>query len=139
MVIACLKIPSSLLANYDQVPQTLIQAIVSSNTTRKDFIAEEILKLKPKTVGFYRLVMKVGSDNFRSSAIQGVMKRIRSKGVEIIIYEPALNDSEFFGSEVVEDIINFKLRSEIIVANRMAEELDDVVSMVFTRDIFGIV
>lgn len=133
------KDTKQLLANYDQVPQTLIQAIVSSNTTRKDFIAEEILKLKPKTVGFYRLVMKVGSDNFRSSAIQGVMKRIRSKGVEIIIYEPALNDSEFFGSEVVEDIINFKLRSEIIVANRMAEELDDVVSMVFTRDIFGIV
>lgn len=133
------KDTKQLLANYEQIPQTIIQAIVTSNTTRKDFVADEILKKKPKVVGFYRLVMKVGSDNFRSSAIQGVMKRIRSKGVEIIIYEPALNDSEFFGSEVVEGIIDFKLRSDIIVANRMAEELDDVVSMVFTRDVFGIV
>lgn len=132
------KDTKQLLANYEQIPQTLIQAIVSSNTMRKDFVADEILKKQPKVVGFYRLVMKVGSDNFRSSAIQGVMKRIRSKGVEIIIYEPSLNDSEFFGSEVVEDMVYFKMRSDIIVANRMAEELDDVASMVFTRDIFGI-
>ena len=133
------KDTKQLLANYEQIPQTLIQAIVSSNTMRKDFVADEILKKKPKVVGFYRLVMKVGSDNFRSSAIQGVMKRIRSKGVEIIIYEPSLNDSEFFGSEVVEDMVDFKMRSNIIVANRMAKELDDVVNMVFTRDIFGII
>jgi UDPglucose 6-dehydrogenase len=132
------KDTKQLLANYEQIPQTLIQAIVSSNTMRKDFVADEILKKKPKVVGFYRLVMKVGSDNFRSSAIQGVMKRIRSKGVKIIIYEPSLNDSDFFGSEVVEDIVDFKMRSDIIVANRMANELDDAVNKVFTRDIFGI-
>ncbi len=132
------KDTKQLLANYEQIPQTLIQAIVSSNTMRKDFVADEILKKNPKVVGFYRLVMKVGSDNFRSSAIQGVMKRIRSKGVKIIIYEPSLNDSHFFGSEVVGDVVDFKMRSDIIVANRMAEELNDVISMVFTRDIFGI-
>jgi UDPglucose 6-dehydrogenase len=133
------KDTKQLLANYELIPQTLIKAIVSSNTTRKDFVTDEILKKKPKVVGFYRLVMKVGSDNFRSSAIQGVMKRIRAKGVKIIIYEPSLNDSEFFGSEVVEDMTEFKLRSDIIVANRMAKELDDIVNMVFTRDIFGII
>jgi len=126
-----------LLANYDQVPQTLIQAIVSSNTTRKDFIADEILKKKPKAVGFYRLVMKAGSDNFRSSAVQGIMKRIKAKGVEILVYEPSLEALEFFGSEVVKDISEFKMRSEIIVANRQSIELEDCISKVFSRDIYG--
>ena len=126
-----------MLANYEQVPQTLVEAIVSSNTTRKDFIAAEILKRKPKTVGFYRLVMKEGSDNFRSSAVQGVMKRIKAKGVEVLVYEPALQELEFFGSEVVKDLKQFKLRSGIIVANRQSAELNDSCSKVFTRDIFN--
>ena len=130
------KDTKQLLANYDQVPQTLIQAIVSSNTTRKDFIAEEILKLKPKTVGFYRLVMKEGSDNFRSSAIQGIMKRIKSKGIEVVVYEPELGSSEFFGSKVISDLDDFKKNSDIILANRMAECLNDVDSKCFSRDIF---
>jgi UDPglucose 6-dehydrogenase len=133
------KDTKQLLANFQQIPQTLIQAIVSSNAARKDFLADKILKKNPKLVGFYLLAMKVGSDNFRSSAIQGIIKRIRSKGVEIIIYEPSLNKTEFFGSEVVEDIIEFKSRSDIVVANRMANELDDIVNIVFTRDIFGII
>ena len=130
------KDTKQLLANYDQVPQTLIQAVVSSNTTRKDFIAEEILKLKPKTVGFYRLVMKEGSDNFRSSAIQGIMKRIKSKGIEVVVYEPELGSSEFFGSKVISDLDDFKKNSDIILANRMAECLNDVDSKCFSRDIF---
>ena len=131
------KDTKQLLANYEQVPQTLVEAIVSSNTTRKDFIAAEILKEKPKTVGFYRLVMKEGSDNFRSSAIQGIMKRIKAKGVEVLVYEPALQKLEFFGSEVVKDLNAFKLRSEIIIANRQSTELSDRNSKVFTRDIFN--
>jgi UDPglucose 6-dehydrogenase len=131
------KDTKQLLANYAQVPQTLVEAIVSSNTTRKDFIAAEILKKKPKTVGFYRLVMKEGSDNFRSSAVQGVMKRIKAKGVEVIVYEPGLQELEFFGSEVVKDIGQFKLRSGIIIANRQSTELSDSWSKVFTRDIFN--
>ena len=131
------KDTKQLLANFDQVPQTLIQAIVSSNTTRKDFIAEEILKLKPKIVGFYRLVMKEGSDNFRSSATQGIMKRINDKGIEVIIYEPELKESEFFGSTVLLDINTFKLRCDLIIANRMTECLKDVESKCFSRDIFG--
>ena len=131
------KDTKQLLANYDQVPQTLIQAIVSSNTTRKDFIAEEILKLKPKMVGFYRLVMKEGSDNFRSSAIQGIMKRIKAKGIEVIVYEPELKENEFFGSTVLFDINAFKLRCDLIIANRMTECLKDVESKCFSRDIFG--
>ena len=131
------KDTKQLLANYEQVPQTLVEAIVSSNTTRKDFIAAEILKKKPKTVGFYRLVMKEGSDNFRSSAVQGVMKRIKAKGVEVIVYEPGLQELEFFGSEVVKDIGQFKLRSGIIIANRQSTELSDSWSKVFTRDIFN--
>lgn len=132
------KDTKQLLANYENIPQTLVQAIVSSNSTRKDFIADEIIKKNPEVVGFYRLVMKEGSDNFRSSAIQGVMKRIRAKGIEIIIYEPSLSDNFFFGSRVVEDLVEFKMGADIIVTNRMAKELDDVVNMVFTRDIFGI-
>jgi len=131
------KDTKQLLANYEQVPQTLIEAIVSSNTTRKDFIANEILKEKPNTVGFHRLVMKEGSDNFRSSAVQGIMKRIKAKGVEVLVYEPALKDSEFFGSEVVKDLSQFKLRSELIIANRQSGELSDSCARVFTRDVFG--
>jgi len=131
------KDTKQLLANYEQVPQTLVEAIVSSNTTRKDFMAAEILKGKPKTVGFHRLVMKEGSDNFRSSAVQGVMKRIKAKGVEVLVYEPALQELEFFGSEVVKDLKQFKLRSGIIVTNRQSAELNDGCSKVFTRDIFG--
>ena len=131
------KDTKQLLANYEQVPQTLVEAIVSSNTMRKDFMAAEILKEKPKTVGFHRLVMKEGSDNFRSSAVQGVMKRIKAKGVEVLVYEPALQELEFFGSEVVKDLKQFKLRSGIIVANRQSAELNDSCSKVFTRDIFN--
>jgi UDPglucose 6-dehydrogenase len=131
------KDTKQLLANYDQVPQTLIQAIVSSNTTRKDFIADEILKLKPKTVGFYRLVMKEGSDNFRSSAIQGIMKRIKANGIEVVVYEPELDKNEFFGSKVLSDIRKFKLSCDLIIANRMPECLKDVESKCFSRDLFG--
>jgi UDPglucose 6-dehydrogenase len=131
------KDTKQLLANYDQVPQTLIQAIVSSNTTRKDFIAEEILKLKPTTVGFYRLVMKEGSDNFRSSAIQGIMKRIKAKGIEVVVYEPELDSSEFFGSTVIKDLNDFKKMCDVIIANRKADCLRDVDSKCFTRDLFG--
>ena len=126
-----------LLANYDQVPQTLIQAIVSSNTTRKDFIAEEILKLNPKTVGFYRLVMKEGSDNFRSSAIQGIMKRMKAKCIEVAVYEPELDSSDFFGSTVIKDFDDFKDTCDVIIANRKSECLKDVYSKCFTRDLFG--
>jgi UDPglucose 6-dehydrogenase len=131
------KDTKQLLANYAQVPQTLIQAIVSSNSTRKDFIAKEILSLNPKTVGFYRLVMKEGSDNFRSSAIQGIMKRIKAKGIEVIIYEPELDSDRFFGSKVVLDLDDFKNTCDIIIANRMAKPLEDVYSKCFTRDLFG--
>ena len=130
------KDTKQLLANYDQVPQNLIQAIVSSNVTRKDFIAEEILKLKPKVVGFYRLVMKEGSDNFRSSAIQGIMKRIKAKGIEVVIYEPSLYKETFFGSKVLENIDKFKQKSDIIVANRRSDALEDVLYKCFSRDLF---
>ena len=130
------KDTKQLLANYDQVPQTLIQAIVSSNATRKDFIADEILRLKPKTVGFYRLVMKEGSDNLRSSAIQGIMKRIKAKGIEVFVFEPALNKSEFFGSQVLTNFDRFKEVSDVIVANRKDECLSDVKQKCFSRDIF---
>ena len=131
------KDTKQLLANYEQVPQTLVEAIVLSNTTRKDFMAAQILKGKAKTVGFHRLVMKEGSDNFRSSAVQGIMKRIKAKGVEVLIYEPALQELEFFGSEVVKDLNVFKFRSEIIIANRQSAELSDSISKVFTRDVFN--
>ena len=131
------KDTKQLLANYDQVPQTLIQAIVSSNTTRKDFIAYEIIKKNPRTVGFYRLAMKEGSDNFRSSAIQGVMKRIKAKGIEVLVYEPSLEKSCFFGSRVIRDLGEFKDWSDIIIANRCADCLIDVQEKVFSRDVFG--
>lgn len=130
------KDTKQLLANYDQVPQNLIQAIVSSNVTRKDFVAEEILKLKPKVVGFYRLVMKEGSDNFRSSAIQGIMKRIKAKGIEVVIYEPSLYEETFFGSKVLVNIEEFKQKSDIIVANRRSDALEDVLYKCFSRDLF---
>ena len=131
------KDTKQLLANYDQAPQTIIQAIVSSNTTRKDFIAEQILKLKPKTVGFYRMVMKEGSDNFRSSAIQGIMKRIKPKGIEVIVNEPELDTNEFFGSKVILDFDDFKETCDVIIANRKAECLRDVKEKCFSRDVFG--
>ena len=131
------KDTKQLLANYDQVPQTLIQAIVSSNTTRKDFIADSIIKLNPKVVGIYRLVMKQGSDNFRASAIQGIMKRIKAKGIEVVIYEPTYDAAEFFQSKVISSLDEFKNNSDVIISNRMSAELDDVEEKVFTRDLFG--
>ena len=131
------KDTKQLLANYDQVPQTLIRAIVSSNTTRKDFIADEMLKLKPSVVGFFRLVMKEGSDNFRFSAIQGVMKRIKAKGIEVVVYEPTLKQKYFYSSRVIQDIDEFKEVSDLIVANRFSESLTDVDYKIFSRDIFG--
>ncbi len=131
------KDTKQLLANYEQVPQNLIQAIVSSNVTRKDFVAEEILKLKPKIVGFYRLVMKEGSDNFRSSAVQGIMKRVKAKGIEVVIYEPSLNEDTFFGSRIIGNIDEFKRYSDIIVANRRSDVLEDVHAKCFSRDLFG--
>ncbi len=131
------KDTKQLLANYDQVPQTLIQAIVSSNTTRKDFIADSIIKLNPKVVGIYRLVMKQGSDNFRASAIQGIMKRIKAKGIEVMIYEPTYHESEFFQSKVLDSLDEFKNKSDVIITNRMSAELDDAAEKVFTRDLFG--
>ncbi|RJS45893.1 nucleotide sugar dehydrogenase [Nocardioides cavernaquae] len=131
------KDTKQLQANYEAVPQNLISAIVSSNTTRKDFIAEDILRRNPTTVGIYRLIMKAGSDNFRMSSIQGVMKRLKAKGVEIVIYEPALTDPEFFRSEVISDLDEFKKRADVIIANRRTDVLDDVPDKVYTRDIYG--
>lgn len=131
------KDTKQLLANYQLVPQNLIQAIVSSNTTRKDFIAEDVLKRKPRVVGIHRLIMKSGSDNFRSSSIQGVMKRIKAKGVEIVVYEPTIEGNEFFHSPVIKDFEEFKKISDVIITNRMTENLEDVVDKIYTRDIFG--
>lgn len=131
------KDTKQLLANYDRVPQNLIQAIVTSNTTRKDFIAEQIIARQPQTVGIYRLAMKAGSDNFRSSAIQGIMKRIKAKGTKVVVYEPLLDDKWFFNSEVTHDFDDFKSRCDLIIANRMVFELGDVKDKVFTRDLFG--
>lgn len=131
------KDTKQLLANYQQVPQTLISAIVNSNSTRKDFIAECILKRKPRIVGIHRLVMKSGSDNFRASSVQGVMKRIKAKGIEVVVYEPALQEAFFFGSRVVRDLDVFKRDCDLIVANRLTDVLRDVEHKVFTRDLFG--
>jgi UDPglucose 6-dehydrogenase len=131
------KDTKQLLANYSEVPQTLIRAIVDSNSTRKDFIAEEIVRRKPARVGIYRLVMKAHSDNYRASSVQGVMKRIKAKGVEVVVYEPVLQDKLFFNSRVVRDLDVFKRDCDLIVANRMSAELEDVRAKVFTRDLFG--
>ncbi|WP_180036731.1 MULTISPECIES: nucleotide sugar dehydrogenase [unclassified Acinetobacter] len=131
------KDTKQLLANYQDVPQSLISAIIQSNTTRKDFIAEQIITRQPKTVGIYRLVMKAGSDNFRQSAIQGVMKRLKAKGIQVIVYEPNLKESTFFHSQVVNDLSEFKQQADIIVTNRMVTDLEDVLEKVFTRDLFG--
>jgi len=126
-----------LLSNYQNVPQNLIHAIVESNITRKDFIADEIIRLEPKVVGIYRLIMKSGSDNFRASSIQGIMKRIKAKGIEVIVYEPMLTEDEFFHSPVVNNLQQFMLEADVIVANRMMPELADARSKVYTRDLFG--
>ena len=131
------KDSKQLLANYSDVPQNLIQAIVEANRTRKDFIADRIISMSPRVVGVYRLVMKTGSDNFRHSSIQGIMKRIKAKGIEVVVYEPALEEEAFFGSEVVRDLDQFKAISDVIIANRKAPELADVDQKVFTRDLFG--
>ena len=131
------KDTKQLLANYQDVPQNLINAIVASNTTRKDFVAESIVKRNPKIVGIHRLIMKSGSDNFRASSIQGIMKRIKAKGIEVIVYEPALKESEFFRSRVVNDLAQFKKESDVIVANRITDDIRDVADKIYSRDLFG--
>jgi UDPglucose 6-dehydrogenase len=134
------KDTKQLLANYEDVPNNIIQAIVDSNTTRKDFIAYQIVKKNPKVVGIYRLVMKQGSDNFRASAVQGIMKRIKAKGIEVVVYEPVLSEqgeTEFFRSKIMNDLEEFKQNCDVIIANRMVDELQDVADNVYTRDLFG--
>ncbi len=131
------KDTKQLLANYQEVPNCLIKAIVSANRTRKDVIAESILQMNPKVVGIYRLIMKSGSDNFRASSVQGIMKRIKARGIEVVVYEPVLDAPDFYHSEVIQDLPTFKQRSDVIVANRFVEDLRDVEEKVYTRDLFG--
>jgi UDPglucose 6-dehydrogenase len=131
------KDTKQLLANYEDVPNNLIKAIVDANTTRKDFIADSIIKRNPKVVGIYRLVMKAGSDNFRSSAIQGVMKRIKAKGIEVVVYEPVIGESSFFRSTVMKDLSKFKQKADVVLANRLTDEIMDIKDKVYTRDLFG--
>ncbi|HSP31591.1 MAG TPA: UDP binding domain-containing protein, partial [Halomonas sp.] len=131
------KDTKQLLANYADVPSNMVQAIVDANRTRKDFIAKSVLRRNPTVVGVYRLIMKTGSDNFRASAMQGVMKRIKAKGVEVVVYEPVLEEDKFFGSTVMRDLAAFKEKCDVIMANRMVAELSDVEAKVYNRDLFG--